>query len=260
MKKISVWVMVALFAIPLALFQGCAAEKALKVEKSLPQSKLAYYNDSFDMLRDDIWNKAASLPKKAQLSNFKAADMTIENEQLKIVTKTGCFSKGAVASRYAIRGDFDVQVDCHMDFLDSIDDMDQLLSFGVHEARKEFKDAESVIIQLKKTGGSFEGMIESASRKWNVFNFGQRQEMDSFHGSLRIVRVGNKASTYYKREGKTEWKKMDTFQFTKNDVGCGFLLQNFSGKRESIAAKSHIQARFDNFRINVAQEIIEEEI
>ncbi|RLC31057.1 hypothetical protein DRH13_03545 [Candidatus Woesebacteria bacterium] len=229
MKKISVWVMVALFAIPLALFQGCAAEKALKVEKSLPQSNLAYYSDSFDKLRDDIWNKAASLPKKAQLSNFKAADMTIENGQLKIVTKTGSFSKGAVASRYVIRGDFDVQVDCHMDFLDSIDDMDQLLSFGVHEARKEFKDAESVIIQLKKTGGSFEGMIESASRKWNGFNFGQRQEMD-------------------------------TFQFTKNDVGCGFLLQNFSGKRESIAAKSHIQARFDNFRINVAQEIIEEEI
>ncbi|MBL7174799.1 MAG: hypothetical protein ISS66_03130 [Desulfobacteraceae bacterium] len=261
MKKISVWVIVFLFATPLAFFQGCAAEKvSIKIEKSLPQSKLAHYNDSFDKLRDDIWDKAALLAEEAQSSNFKAAEMTIENGQLKIVTKTGCFSKGALAPRYAIRGDFDVQVDCHIDFLDRAHDMDQYLCFVVHEVGKDWKDINSAMIGVREIEGPNERVIYSACIQKGVYLHGNKYSIRNFHGSLRIVRIGNKASTYYKREGKTEWKKMETFRFTKNDVGCGFLLQNFIMRRESITARSPVQARFDNFRINAAQEIIEEEI
>ncbi|MBW1672810.1 MAG: hypothetical protein JRJ45_04040 [Deltaproteobacteria bacterium] len=80
MRKTNPWIIVVFFIACLVSFQGCVTEKAtLKIEKSLPQSKLAYYNDSFDKLREDIWEKAALVLKEAQLSNFKAADMTIDN-------------------------------------------------------------------------------------------------------------------------------------------------------------------------------------
>ena len=54
--------------------------------------------------------------------------------------------------------------------------------------------------------------------------------------------------------------KVDTFSFTENNMLIGFRLQNYFYKRTSIQAKDSIIAEFDNFKINVAQEIIEEEI
>ena len=60
------------------------------------------------------------------------------------------------------------------------------------------------------------------------------------------------------RKGK--WEKFNTFPFTENNMLIGFRLQNYFGKRTSIQAKDSIIAEFDNFKINAAQEIIEEEI
>jgi hypothetical protein len=43
----------------LAALLSCATDKALlKIENSLPQRELAYYCDSFDSFREDIWERA----------------------------------------------------------------------------------------------------------------------------------------------------------------------------------------------------------
>jgi len=81
-----------------------------------------------------------------------------------------------------------------------------------------------------------------------------------FYGTLRFVRTGHEISTLYKKQGEKQRRKLNTFPSTRNDAIVGFALQNFIVKRNSITAKSSIIAKFDNFKINAAQEIIEEEI
>lgn len=261
MKKISVWVIVALFTIPLVFFQGCATEKALKVEKSLLQSELAYYNDSFDNLREDLWEKGGLVLHEEQLSNFKYADISIENGQLKVVTKTYCFSKGALGSKCTLRGDFDIQVDGHIDFLKGKYDMDQQLAFSVLETGKKVKDLDITSIMARKREGSLESEIISFYYRSGRWNLGSRHHIgNNFHGTFRIIRIGNKISTLYKENAEIEWKKMFTASFTKNDVIFSVRVQNFHGKMTSIKARSSVVGKFDNFRINAAQEIVEAEI
>jgi hypothetical protein len=261
MKKINSWVIIIFFATPLVFFQGCATEKvAIKIEKSLPQSKLAYYNDFFDKLNEDLWEKGGYLYSEEQVANFKLANMRIENGKLRIETQTGHFSKGGLASKYALRGDFDIQVDCHIDFLQGLYDMDQLLQLLVLEKGKEIKTINSVIIGLAKRGSSDFSTIYSSYGEKGKFHLGNWHRIGNFHGTLRIVRIGNKISTFYKKEGKTGWKKMNTFRSTSKDVIVGLKLQNFFSKRTYIKARSPITAILDNFRINAAEGIIEEEI
>ena len=250
-----------------AIISGCETTSpevklsASRIEKSLPQSKLAYYNDTFDKMREDLWSKAALVFTKGQLSNFKLADMTIVNGRLKIETQRGSFSKGALAFKYALRGDFDIQVDCHIDFsLGGVYDMDQVAAFVAHEKGLDFKTINSAIVQAMKTPKWHRGKILSFQKKSGKSHPGESYEIGSFRGTFRIIRKGNKASTLYRLAGKAKWKELDTFSFTTNDVLVGFLLQNFIPKRTSITAETSITALFDNFRINAAQEIIEEEI
>jgi hypothetical protein len=111
---------------------SCVTDKApLQIENSLPQSELEYYNDSFDKIREDFWDKAGYLSQEEQMQNFKLADMRFENGKLIIRTKTDSFSKGGLAAKYAFRGDFDIQLDCRIDFLKDTFGMDQLLNFLV---------------------------------------------------------------------------------------------------------------------------------
>ena len=87
MKKINPGIIVSLFVSSLISLQGCATEQpSLKIEDSLPPSKLAYYNDSFDKMREDVWEKAGFIYEKEQLRNFKYANMQVQNGQLIIET------------------------------------------------------------------------------------------------------------------------------------------------------------------------------
>jgi hypothetical protein len=261
MKKINLWITIVFSAVTLITIQGCATEPVLfKIENGLPQSKLAFYNDSFDSLREDLWEKAGFTFSQAQLRQFKAASLTIENGVLRIDTKTGGFSKGGLVSKYKLRGDFDVQVDCHIDFLIGIHDMDQVPGFGAVERGKTPGEMRGIFIGLLKEGQGGESIIYSNYREKRKLHPGNWHRTGDFHGTLRFVRIGHEISTLYKREGEAQWKKLNTFPSSKNDATVGFGLQNFIVRRNSITAKSSITANFDNFRINAAQEIIEEEI
>jgi len=261
MKRINALIIVILSVAFSGLFLGCVTDTAsLKIEKSLPQSKLAYYNDSFNKLRTDLWEKAGGLPNEAQKTNFKLAKMRIDDGKLRVETKTGCFSKGGLASKYTLRGNFDIQIDCQINFLEGLYDMDQSLSFIVLEKGNKFGRDNTVYLNLFKKGGRDFNTIFSGFWENDKFHRGNWHKIKNFDGSLRIVRMGDEISTLFKRKGDTEWEKMDTFRSTPNDIIIGFKLQNFSSIRTSITARSPITATFDNFRINAAEAIIEEDI
>jgi len=243
------------------LMFACVTDKAsLKIENSLPQSKLAYYNDPFDKLREDIWEKAVYIPGEAAMANFKLADVRIEDGKLRVDTKTGCFSRGGFVTKYTLKGDFDIQIDCHIDFLEGNHDMDQMVQLFVVDKSKEIETLDGVMFGLVKRGDRDVGTIFSAHFEEGRFQLGDWHYMGNFHGALRIVRTGNKISTLYKEQGKERWKKLDTIRSFTEDVAFAFRLVNFIVKRTSITARSSFTARFDNFRINAAEGIIEEEI
>jgi len=261
MKRINALIIVILSVAFSGLFLGCVTDTAsLKIEKSLPQSKLAYYNDSFNKLRTDLWEKAGGIPNEAQKANFKLAKMRIDDGKLRVETETGCFSKGGLASKYTLRGNFDIQIDCQINFLEGLYDMDQLLNFVVIEKGEEIKTMNSVSFCLCKKGGRDFNTIFAGYRKAGRFHLGNWYKVGNFDGTLRIVRIRDEISALFRIKGDAEWKKMDTFRATPNDVIIGFSLVNFTPVRTSITARSPITATFDNFRINAAEDIVEEDI
>ena len=261
MRKINALIIVILSVAFSGLFPGCVTDTAsLKIEKSLPQSKLAYYNDSFDNLRTDLWEKAGTTHNEAQEANFKLAKMKIKDGKLWVQTETGSFSTGGLGSRYTIRGDFDIQVDCQIDFLEGLYDMEQSLVFAVIEKGEKLGRDNTVFLNLSKKGGRDFNIILSAAWENGRVHLGDWQKIENFDGSLRIVRIGDEISTLFKKKGDAEWKKLYTFRSTPNDIMLGFKLQNFMLNRASITARSPITATFDNFRINAAEEIVEEDI
>jgi hypothetical protein len=247
-----------------AFIIACAHDTAsLKVENSLPAEKLSRYNDSFDSLRGDIWDKAGYYVRNAPLrTNFKQAAVSIENGQLKVETKPGSFSVGVISSKYHLRGDFDVQVDCHADFLKDLGNMDQAVWLIASDQTVEFEDdkAESVNLQVAKWGID-SADISAAYRKSGKFNRCYRKQIgDFFQGSLRIVRIGDQVSLLFTTAVSGEWIKACTLSRPSNDVQIRLGAQNYFDKRVSIDSKSVFTAWFDNFKINAAQEIIEDEI
>jgi len=261
MRNVHALIIVILTVAFSVLFLGCVTDTAsLKIEKTLPQSELAYYNDSFDKFRTDLWEKAGYIHNEAQEANFKLAKMRIGDGKLRVQTETGCFSKGGLSSKYSLKGDFDIQVDCQINFLEGLYDIDQMLTFFVIEKGEDLKTMNSVSLCLFKKGGRDFNTIFSGYRKAGRFHRGNWHRIGDFDGTLRIVRIGDEISALFRRKGDAEWKKMDTFRSTPNDVIIGFSLFNFTPVRSSITARSPITATFDNFRVNAAEEVIEEDI
>ncbi|MBW1780602.1 MAG: caspase family protein [Deltaproteobacteria bacterium] len=168
-------------------------------------------------------------------------------------TKTGDFQRGGLTSRWTLKGDFNIQVDCHMDFLDKTAGMDQVLLFVVRDKYKRYftivgltkrSDNEPAIFAVFKKGK------KPLSRKW--------ERIGDFQGTLRIVRIDNRISAFYKERGDPEWKKIGTFSGMPGEVVVGLGLTNFDSRRTSIRADQPVMATFDNFRINSADEISEE--
>ncbi len=239
---------------------GCATdERPLPTVKSLPPSELAYYCDSFDSLREDVWEKAGFVFSAAQLGNIKIADMTIEDGTLRIDTKTGGFSKGGLVSKFALKGDFDVQIDFQIDFLPDKLDMDQSLGFGAVEKTIGGSGNRVISIGLLKEAqnksGIFSGYLEQGK-----YHTAYWHQIDNFTGSVRLVRIGDRMSTFYRKQGQSRWTKMCTLWSSQKDASIGISLQNFVKDRNSISATRSINAWIDNFKINAAQEIIESEI
>ena len=244
-----------------ALFLGCVTQKApLKVVNSLPHERLARYNDSFDTFKKDLWGKGGVLSSEEQLENFKFAGVQFKNGSLIIETETGMLSKGALASNYSIQGDFDIQLDCRMDFYEGLQEMDQFMSFIVFQKGVEISKMNSVQVGLSKREGLTKGYLYCGYRKNGTFHRAKSIEIKSFHGTFRLVRIGDKVTVLYRRKEKSGWKRLAQVPFFAAQVYLSFRVQNFIGNKKSIRAPMPVKAAFDNFKINAAQEIIESEI
>jgi hypothetical protein len=242
---------------------SCATDKApLQIKNSLPQNEIAHYNDSFDKMREDLWDRAGYLWRQEQVQNFKQADMRFESGKLIIRTKTGSFSKAGLGSKYVFRGDFDFQLHCRLDFIKGIThtDVDQVFALVVVDNSQTMEKMNVADIGLFMKGGIDQGYLFSNGYVNGRRKKGDRHKIDNFTGWFRILRTGKRISTLYKKEGTPEWTQMNTFHITDNDMLIGFSLRNFYSKRTTIRATYSVTAEFDHFKINAAQEIIEEEI
>jgi hypothetical protein len=231
----------------------------VKIENSLPEKQLAYYHDSFEKLRDDLWDRAGYVRYETQLENIKLANMDIDDGKLVIKTKTGGYSKGGLGSRFALRGDFDIQIDCHLVFFQETLDMDQVVNFVVLDKAAQIEQMNLVNIGLIKRGIELKSGVYMGSRKLGRYERVNAKAMKAFRGSLRIMRTGSEVKGLYRKEGD-EWHELGTVSFNANDVMVGLVASNFIVMRWSIGASKSMTATFDNFRINAAQGIIEEEI
>lgn len=261
MKKNNVTAIAIFLMISVVFSAGCVIEQsALKIDKSLPDNMLAHYTDPFDTFKEDMWDRAGYASERAQLENFKLADLYIEDGKLIVKTKTGFFSKGGLGSKFTIKGDFDIQVDCKLNFLQGPLKMDQILSFVVIDKTAELQKMDLAVIGLSKIEYFLYNFIYTGYRSKGNYHKNKRKKIIDFYGSLRITRTGNEIKTFYKQKNDIDWNQLGTFEFNKNDVMVGIVLTNFRLERKNITAKAPIQAEFDNFRINAAQEIIEPEI
>jgi hypothetical protein len=245
----------------LGVLLSCATGKApVQIENSLPQSELAYYCDSFDKLREDVWERAGYVFSPAQLGNIKIADMTIEGGRLRIDTKPGGFSKGGLISKFTLRGDFDVQIDFQIDFIAGEFGMDQVGGFGAMELAETSRKNRLFSIGFTKVAASNKGGIRAGQLQAGKYLSAYWHPVNNFKGSLRFVRIGDRMSTFYRNQGQNRWTKMSTLPSTQKDTIFGVVLQNFVVQRASITATRSITAWIDNFTINAAQQIIESEI
>jgi hypothetical protein len=211
-------------------------------------------------MREDLWDRAGYLYREEQVQNFKQADLRFENGRLIIQTQTGSFSKGGLSSRYALRGNFDIQLDCKMDFIKGISGMDQVFNIGVFEKSLKKGEMSLAIIGLTMKEGSNQGYIFSNCVVNGKRKKGGSIETENFNGAFRFLRTGNAVSTLYKKAGTHEWTKLCTFRVTDKDMLIGFQVRNFFGNRITIRANHSISATFDSLKINAAREIIEDEI
>ena len=252
-KSISVTFFICFFA---ALF-SCAAGH---IENRLSPDELAYFSDSFDNMRQDLWYRAESLHRDEQVQSYIQADLDFTDGRLIIRTKTGSFSKGGLSSRFYLKGDFDVQLECRMDFKFGNFHMDQVFSFAVLEKTSKPEKISFVSIGLALPGGGDSGTLFSHCVLNGRRKKGFMQQIGNFRGSLRIIRAGQTISTSYKNEGSSGWNPMDTFRLGDDDMMIGFQLRNFFVKRTAIVAADSISIEIDGFKMNAAREIVKEEL
>ena len=244
-------------------FMSCSHDiTSLKITNSLPVEKVARYNDSFDSMRADMWDKIGFIRGASVRTDFRQADVSIESGRLKVETKTGCFSSGGISSKFYFRGDFDVQVECDVNFLKHINSMDQLIYFLAADITTELEDSklENVFLQLDKEGMG-QTYITGASIKQGKRDRCYVKKIDDyFKGAFRIVRIGNQITLLYSTNPGGEWQKACSFSRSSNDTRINLGVRNFFERRVSIDARSPFTVQFDNFRVNAAQKIIESEI
>jgi hypothetical protein len=262
MRKIRERIVLLCVGLTIVLIFACTYNTlSLKIDKSLPPEKLARYNEPFSINRG-IWGKIGFIRNVSMRTNFKPADMSFESGRMRVETKIDFFSSGGISSKFFFRGDFDVQVDCYFEFLTDTDDMDQVIYFIALDQTTELEDdkLENVSLELNKGGKNPAFIFGAYHKKGKWIRCYSRKIGDLFKGTLRIVRIGDHVSLLYKAAEKMEWQKTCSLSRPNNDTRISIGVQNYRDNRVSIDAKSPFTAQFDNFKINAAQEIIEDEV
>ncbi len=250
-----------LWIIWFALLPGCVLpEKAPRVENSLPAHRLAFFSDSFETMRPDLWEPAGMVHSEAQLENYKPAHARIRGGKLVITTETGCFSKGGLASTFRLQGDFDIQIDCRMDVMEGESEVDRIAVFGVYEEGLGQGAMNVVNVGLSRKELQLKGYLFSNYLSDGKLHRGAFTERGSFDGTLRLVRTGDRVTALYRERGDSGWSNLGTHPFSNKDAFLGFKVQNFLSYKSHIIASSPVSAVFDDFRVNGAEGVLESDI
>ena len=262
MLKINRWECIAALLSGLAVFLPVAQGELPSPENtSLPPDQLAYYSDTFDSFREDLWEKAGHVFSKEQLGNFKQIRMDFKDGKLVMETETGCFSKGGLVSKYALRGDFDIRLECQTSFKRTIGRMDHLLGLVLLDEATETESVSTMAVQVIKRGKWDTPRVVTGFRKEGEHQVVTRHDVPhEFAGTLRMERKGDTVYGMYRLKGKDAWNSVGEVSFGSGDMYVVIALQNFISKRTSIEAPNSIKATFDSFRIRSAQGIVESEI
>lgn len=243
------------------VFFACVStEQDLKIENSLDHGKLTQYNDSFMILNENLWETLASA-RAWQEKNFKLGDILIEDDQLVIKTKTGAFSKATLRSKFALRGDFDIQIDCSIDLSEKVQNMTQNLFFSTSNSTTYNTKAQAWIElirdpkEAKFTGKLNSGIVLNGKTK---IKYGVN--LKKFEGSIRLVRKGKTVTMLYKEEGSKEWISLNKYPYNNKDQYISLVFANYFMKRKKINADRVLSGSFDNFKINAVHQIIESDI
>jgi len=244
----------------LLLAWGCAANPlSFKIENSLPPDRLAYYSDSFDTFREDLWEKSVSIYKDTQMAGFQLADMIYRGGKLVFTTQRDCFSKAALDTKYTLKGDFDIQMDCRFSPIRGLQPMDQVMGLGVFDKDSgETGNQDLVRIVVFRGSGQPNNFLTSTSKN-RAGRSPNTKEILDFDGSLRVIRTGRTVSTYYRQKGEA-WKRLSAYPVSNADLTFGFTLQNFTPRTNNLKSAVPFTAEFSEFKINAAQDILEEEI
>lgn len=225
------------------------------------EADISAYSDTFGSLNENLWDRAQYTNNDAQLQNFKLGNLEISSGRLRITTRPGGFSKAGLSSRYVFRGDFDIQIDCHYSFKNGRRGMDQVTGFAVSTKLEDSPTWRVAQIRLEKWADRRSPRIVFLNVKNRKAVSYQYRDTGDFHGTLRLVREGKKIRALYRAEDAERWQTLGyTSHFTGEDVFTGFVLQNFSPRRKKISAEESLEVVFDNFKINHAKEIVEDEI
>lgn len=227
----------------------------------LPSEELVSYCDGFESFREDLWERAGHVFSREQLQNYKQARIDIRDGKLVMETETGCFSKGVLISKYQLKGDFDIQLDCETAFARDMGRMDHVLSFVTLDGATETEAASSLSVQVIKRGRWRTPRISTGYREKGRYHLVTKEEVGhEFIGTLRIERKGDTFFTTYKLRDADDWRRSGKVRLTADDVYVAVALQNFVSQRRSIHAPTPVQAMMDSFRIYSAQGVIESEI
>ena len=249
----------------LFMFFACVSiEEELKIESNLNQEALNQFSDQFNTLNEDLWEPSANA-SEWQENNFKLGTIQIENGQLVIKTKTGAFSKANLSSKFFLRGDYDFQIDCEIDLNERVQNMTQNFSITAGDAvskKKEniYKDLVWIEFIKDPDEAKFIGKLNSGSilNGKQLLSYGVN--LNQFKGTVRLIRKGNTVSALYKKDGNETWKRLNKYRNTDVDHRIILSFSNYFMKRKKINADKVLCARFDNFRINAAQQIIANDI
>lgn len=236
------------------------AENRQKVENLSANASLSSYLDTFDKPKSNQWDMAQLTYSKAQLTNFKRADLRYVNGGLEIETQKGFYSKAGYESRFTLSGDFDIQLDCKTKFSKNLSGMEERIVFSIGERNKDAWDADFAWIQLLNKPKWSKGLMDASCMLGKKFKTGKKIKINAFDGSLRLMRKSKKISMFYRSKNQSKWVKMTTMKYSSADMKIIFYVSNFTAKRKSVTSDKQFKATFDTFQINTAQNIIESDI
>jgi tetratricopeptide (TPR) repeat protein len=161
-------------------------------------------------------------------------------------------TKGGLGSRYKLRGDFDIQVDASITFLDGRVDVDQVLMFLVED---ESTGSQATIGVSKHKGRP--PAVYSWCHKGERRSKPKVERAGDFNGGLRITREGRRIKTFLRKSSTSSWRRFESFSGMDGDVAVGLVVMNLAQKRK-FTGKEIVVVEFDNFLINAAQSIVPE--